>query len=166
MSHSITQTQLQELHARCRSGIERLFFSMEAQKDARRLDAAALLDNLTWKVLTPILVAVTSGLVGETLKKLLASNKAEGDPKTEAQSVVGKQVVQMNTENYAVCLEMVEDAIKSLGGTREHAGVILTAILKQMDCEVPKKADNNVLDLPAQQGADRAKVNPRPWDSR
>lgn len=143
MDQPLTDSAIEDLFLWCRAGLERQFLPTPAGAEVRRLDIAAVLDNLVWKILAPIIVSVTGGTIHERLKRRRAGGASEADPQLEARSAVGNRLEPINAADYSACVAEVEEVIGALGGTREQAERLVAAVVRKLGDGKPGRPESD-----------------------
>lgn len=125
LSRTLEISDVEALYANCREMIEKEIFKDPSPREAARLDGSAILDPLAWRILIPVLVSITGGVITHTIKDKIAAKKSRAEAESEARSFAGKHTKRIEAEELQECVTTVETIVLPFGIRKERAEVIV-----------------------------------------
>src|SRR5262249_34206741 len=95
-----------------------------------------ILDPLAWRILVPVLVSITGGIITQAIKDKLAAKKNSAEAEREAKSFTGRLKKRVEAGEYQECVSTVETILLPFGIRKERTQVIVRR-LTQAQSEEP-----------------------------
>ena len=131
MGQKLVQEEIESLYRLSHSIVGSELFQCPEDPSAQRLQGYELLEHLAWRIVVPILVAVTGSVTSEALKKRVFSNKGTQNPETQARALEGREKSALSDGEISLCVRRVQEIISDYGGTEEQARKIVEALLDE-----------------------------------
>lgn len=145
MSKKITEQMILRIHSKCCTILSHeIFLDSHQPKALLRMEIAAFLDAVAWKILLPLFVAVVGGISVQIMKKKYLSTTAS-EVKAEVMDKIGKEIIVISPEQNEECIIMIHEALKPFGTSRKQARRIFDLLLKETQEELKTGKDKGKL---------------------
>ena len=131
----IVDTRLVDrLHRRC---VVLLNEGSRVRGPGLRLESTEYLSIIAWKIIWPLFVAITGGVVTVIVTRR-RSKRMVKDLKKEVNRLVGKKVVELSEQRKEECVILIHDLLSPFGLSREEARNVFTVLIDEAYGKDPK----------------------------